>query len=68
MSLLLARLIIWRVLRARHRERAARLRNLRLINGGGQSSIDDKALPTADMDERGVPWEEARNRGFTRRG
>ena len=43
----LARLIIWRVLRARRRERKARLRTLHLVHGGGQLQADNKALPTA---------------------
>lgn len=44
-SLMLGRLIVWRVLRARRRERAARLKIMRVINGGGQASADGKTPP-----------------------
>lgn len=53
-SLTLARFIVWRTLRTRHRERVARLKKLRLINGGGQSSSDIQALQTAGIDEKGM--------------
>jgi hypothetical protein len=68
MSLWLARLIIKRVLRTRRKERATRLRNLRLINGGGQVPANDKALPAIGMDENGILRETTQSVAVMRRG
>ena len=51
-SLTVARLIIWRIIRARQKERALRLRNLRVINGGGQPLGSKKATAPTGVDEK----------------
>jgi hypothetical protein len=51
-SLTVARLIIWRIIRARQRERALRLRNLRVINGGGQPLDSKKATAPKGVYEK----------------
>lgn len=54
LSLTLARLIVWRVLRARRKERAARIKSLRVIKGGGKSPGDTKAASAASLGEEGT--------------
>ena len=51
-SLMIARLIVWRILRARRKERAARLKNLKLINGGGQTLDSNKAMGPIGVDKK----------------
>src|SRR5437868_790477 len=67
LSFSLARIIVWRVLRARRRERKARLRSLRLVRGGVQQPVDDKAWAVGGMDEKGMLREAMRKNVFMRR-
>jgi hypothetical protein len=51
-SLLLARLIVWRTLRARSKERAARIKMLRLVGRSGQTLNSRKALGPIRVDKK----------------
>jgi hypothetical protein len=68
-SLCLAKFMVRRVIRARHQERLARLKNLKLISGGGQALGGNQALMPVGMDEKGMLREAMmRNSGFRHRG
>ena len=61
-SLYLAHFIVWRRLRVRFKERRARLKNLKLINGSGQAPIQTEELITVLTDEE--EQKVAANKGF----
>lgn len=54
LSLALARFIVWRTIRARHKERAARLKNMRLVSGSGPSVSGNHVVMTDGMDEKAL--------------
>lgn len=66
-SLYLAHFIAWHTLRTRHKERVARLKRLRLINGGGQAPAVNRKLLPAGRDEEGLLREAAQSSGFSHR-
>jgi hypothetical protein len=66
-SLYLAHFIVWRTLRTRHKERMARLKNMRLINASGQASVNKKELMPVSMGERGRLREVVQDSGFRHR-
>lgn len=63
-SVTVAHFIVWRTLRARHKERVARLKSLRLINGGGQAWGGSHALMPFGMDKKVMLREAVRDSGF----
>lgn len=66
-SLYLAHFIVWRTLRTRHKERMARLKNMRLINGSGHALVDNKLLMPVGLDEKGMLREALQGHSFRHR-
>ncbi|MBC7930800.1 MAG: hypothetical protein H7Z38_09595 [Rubrivivax sp.] len=67
-SLCHARYMVWRTIRARHKERTARPKSLKRIVAGVQALSGNRALMSAGTDEKGMLREAVRDGGFSRRG